>query len=150
QAVDVLVVLVEHHAVEADLVGIGELIDILLVEAAAALAVPEPVRHRYPAGVVGLVEIRRQVGIGHEVPAIELDRLVPASLSDWCLVWDCCRAVFGAQALRLVLASGFADFGSTFRGNDARPADDACLICKNANRAQPPSHAATATIVFTL
>ena len=38
QPVDVLVVLVEHHAVEAELVGIGELVDVLLVEPAAPLA----------------------------------------------------------------------------------------------------------------
>ena len=73
QAVDVLVVLVEHHAVEAELVGIGELVDILLIEAAALLRVPQRVRHRHPAGVVFLVEIRRQVRIRHEVPAVELD-----------------------------------------------------------------------------
>ena len=41
QAVDVLMVLVEHHAVEAELVGIGELVDILLIEAAAFLRVPQ-------------------------------------------------------------------------------------------------------------
>ena len=40
QPVDVLVVLVEHHAVEAELVGIGELVDVLLVEPAALLACP--------------------------------------------------------------------------------------------------------------
>ena len=75
QPVDVLMVLVEHHAVEAELVGIGELVDILLIEAAALLRVPQAVRHRHPAGVVFLVEVRRQVRIGHEVPAIERDGL---------------------------------------------------------------------------
>ena len=40
QPVDVLVMLVEHHAVEAELVRIGELVDVLLVKP-AALGVPQ-------------------------------------------------------------------------------------------------------------
>src|SRR6266508_3117590 len=75
QAVDVLMVLVEHHAVEAVLVGIGELVDIFLVESAAARAVPQAVRHRDPAGVVNLVEVGGEVRVRHKVPAIELDRI---------------------------------------------------------------------------
>jgi hypothetical protein len=59
QSVDVLVVLIQHHAVEAELVGVGELVDVLLIEAAALLRVPERIRHRHPAGVVFLIEIRR-------------------------------------------------------------------------------------------
>jgi hypothetical protein len=66
QAIDVLVMLVEHHAVEPDLVGIGELVDIFLIEAAASLRVPQAVRHRHPAGLVSLVEIGGQIRIGHE------------------------------------------------------------------------------------
>ena len=82
QAIDVLVMLVEHHAVEADLVGIGELVDIFLIEAAASLCVPQAVRHGDPAGLVSLVEIGGQIRIGHEVPAIELDRPGHAALPD--------------------------------------------------------------------
>src|SRR5262245_1914602 len=65
--------LVEHHAVETELIRVGELVDVLLVEPAALLPVPQPVRHRHPAGIVFFVEVRRQVRIGHEVPAVELN-----------------------------------------------------------------------------
>src|SRR5262249_51350576 len=65
--------LVEHHAVEAELVRVGELVDVLLVEAATLLRVPQLVRHRDPAAIVFFIEVRRQMWIGHEVPAVECD-----------------------------------------------------------------------------
>jgi hypothetical protein len=82
QTIDILVMLVEHHAVEADLVGIDELVDVFLIEAAATLCVPQAVRHGDPAGLVSLVEIGGQIRIGHEMPAIELDRPGHAALPD--------------------------------------------------------------------
>ena len=73
QPVDVLVVLVEHHAVEAERVGVSELVDIFVQQAARLLPIPKRIGHGDPAGVVFLVEIGRQVWIGHEVPAEELN-----------------------------------------------------------------------------
>ena len=93
QAIDVLMMLVEHHAVEADLVGIGELVDIFPIEAAASLGVPQAVRHGDPAGLVSLVEVGGQIRIRHEMPAVELDRLGHASLPNSIrLAWKSCRA----------------------------------------------------------
>ena len=75
QPVDVLMVLVQHHAVEAERVGVGELVDVFVEQAFRLLAVPQLVGHRDPGGVVLLVEVGRQVRIGHEVPAEQLDGL---------------------------------------------------------------------------
>src|SRR5512135_692894 len=66
--------LVEHHAVEAELVGVDELIDIFLVESARLAVVPQPVGYRDPAGVLLLVKILVEIGISHEMPAEELHR----------------------------------------------------------------------------
>ena len=71
-AVGVLVVLVQDHAVETQFVGVGELVDILLIEAARLAVVPELVRYRHPSRVFFFVKIRGQVGIGHEMPAKKL------------------------------------------------------------------------------
>src|SRR5205085_8514907 len=70
----VLMVLVEHEAVKAELLGIDQLIDVFLIEAGGALTIPQRVRNRHPAAVVALIEVRRQVGIGHEMPAEQLHR----------------------------------------------------------------------------
>ena len=75
QPVDVLVMLVEHHAIEADLRGIDQLVDVFTQQAARLLLVPECVWNRDPTRVMLLVEVRGQMRVGHEVPAIELDRL---------------------------------------------------------------------------
>ena len=40
-----------------------------------ALGVPELVGNGDPSGIIGLVEIRREMGIGHEVPAKEINGL---------------------------------------------------------------------------
>ena len=74
QAIDVLVMLVEDEPVETQLLGIGQLVDIFLVQSVGLFPVPQAVRHRDPAAVEALVEIRGQIGIRHEVPAIEFDR----------------------------------------------------------------------------
>ena len=65
-------VLVEHHAVETQLIGIGELIDVFLVKTARFVVVPQAIGDRNPARILFLVEILVEVGIGHEMPAEEL------------------------------------------------------------------------------
>ncbi len=74
QAVDILVMLVQHHAVKAELVGISQLIDIFLIQASCFCVIPKTIGHRYPAGVFLLIEIFVQIRISHEMPAKELDR----------------------------------------------------------------------------
>jgi hypothetical protein len=58
KSVDVLVMFVQHQSIEAELLAVRELIDVLLIEPAGLLAIPELVRYRNPAGVVLLVEVR--------------------------------------------------------------------------------------------
>ena len=44
QPIDVLVMLVEHKAIEAQLFGVDELVDVLLIDGVGPLAVPERIR----------------------------------------------------------------------------------------------------------
>jgi hypothetical protein len=67
-------VLVQHHAVKSQLIGIGKLVDILLIETAGLLIIPQAVGHCDPTRVMFLVKILGQKGIGHEMPAKELNR----------------------------------------------------------------------------
>jgi hypothetical protein len=41
ESVDILVMLVQHHPVESELVGIDELLDIFLIEVTGAIAIPQ-------------------------------------------------------------------------------------------------------------
>ena len=60
QAIDILVMLVEHDAVEAKLVGVGELVEIFLIEADRLLAIEQAVGNGDPAALVFLVETLRR------------------------------------------------------------------------------------------
>ena len=75
EPVYILVVFVQHHAVESQFVRVDKLVDIFLVEALGLLAVPQRIRHRHPATVVFFVKVFRQIGICHEVPAEQFDRM---------------------------------------------------------------------------
>src|SRR5215468_1904719 len=74
QAVDILMVFIKYHAVETEFVGVSELIDVFLVEAAGFVVVPQAIGNSDPARVLLLVEILIEIGISHEMPAEELDR----------------------------------------------------------------------------
>jgi hypothetical protein len=63
------VVFVQDQAVESQLVGVGELVYVFLIETPGSVGVPEAVGDGDPSGLVSLIEVRRQIGIGHEVPA---------------------------------------------------------------------------------
>ena len=65
--------LVQHHAVEAELVGEGQLIDVFLIEAARLIVVPQFIGHCHPTAMSRLVEIFVEIGISHEMPAEQLD-----------------------------------------------------------------------------
>ena len=72
-AVDVLVMLVEHHAIEAQSVGGGHFVQIFLIEAHGLLAVEEGVGNRDPAALVIPIKILVEIGPGHEVPRKDAD-----------------------------------------------------------------------------
>ena len=57
RAVGVLVVLVDAQAVEAELLGVLQLVEVLVVEPVAALRVVDAVGQRHPRRVVGAVEV---------------------------------------------------------------------------------------------
>jgi hypothetical protein len=75
QAVNVLMVLVQHHAVKTKLVGIDELINIFLIKSTGSGIVPQTVGHGYPTAGFFLVEIFGEIWICHEVPAKKLNGL---------------------------------------------------------------------------
>src|SRR5262245_31388327 len=75
QAVNILMVFVKYHAVETQFVGVSELVDVFLVQAAGFVVVPQAIGNRDPARVLLLVEILIEIGISHEMPAEELNRL---------------------------------------------------------------------------
>ena len=67
-AVDVLVMLVEHHAVKAQPVGGRQLVEIFLIEAHGLLAVEERIGNGDPAAFVIAIKTVVEIGPGHEVP----------------------------------------------------------------------------------
>ena len=73
--------LIEHHAIKAYLIGISQLINILLIQTTGLLPIPQTIGDSDPARGLGVVKIRRQMGIGHEVPAIELNRATHPQIS---------------------------------------------------------------------
>ena len=70
-AVGVLVVLVDADAVEAERGGVLELVEVLVVDAVAFDGVVEAGVDIDPDGAVGLAEVLREVGPGHEVEPVE-------------------------------------------------------------------------------
>ncbi len=71
-AVGVLVVLVDADAVEADLVGVFDLVQIAVVELVADLGIVIAIGQRHPGRVVLLIVIEIERRVGHEMKEIEL------------------------------------------------------------------------------
>src|SRR6266705_3168704 len=70
-AVGVLVVLIDANALEAELIGEFEFIQVAVVERMAELRIVEGVRTRHPGTVIALGKILREVGPGHQMKAEE-------------------------------------------------------------------------------
>src|SRR5262249_24784600 len=71
-AVGVLVVLVHADGIEAELVGVLEHVEVLVIELVAANGIVEMVRYVDPDAVVAFAEVGRQPAVGHEVEEAEL------------------------------------------------------------------------------
>ena len=72
QSIGVLVVLVDAHAVKAELVCVFELVKVAVVELGAFFRIVVAVGQRDPGRVVGLVVVQVQIRIGHQVHHVEL------------------------------------------------------------------------------
>ena len=68
QAVDVLVMLVEDHTVEAKLVSVGQLVEIFLIQTTRLVRVEQFVGNGDPAAFVFLLVTLVEIGPWHEVP----------------------------------------------------------------------------------
>ena len=72
QSVGVLVVLIDAHAVKAELIGVFELVKVAVVQLGTLFRVVVTVGQRDPGRVVGLVVVQVQIRIGHQVHHVEL------------------------------------------------------------------------------
>ena len=72
-AVDVLMMLVEHDAIKAQPVGRRQFVEIFLIEANGLLAVEERIGNRDPAAFMIPVEILIEIGPRHKVPRKDID-----------------------------------------------------------------------------
>src|SRR6185312_998719 len=90
--VGVLVMLVDAEAVETDALGIFELVEILVIGLMADLRIEEARGHIDPNRAVILLEVLRQLRIGHQVEPMELHGLV-SPLPPCCgASWHHCRS----------------------------------------------------------
>src|SRR5207249_4980227 len=67
QPVGVLVMLVDAYAIEPEVLGGGELVDVVVVGLVHDFGIEEVVRHPHPRGLVVLCEVRGQLRVGHQV-----------------------------------------------------------------------------------
>src|SRR5206468_2711948 len=70
EAIGVLMVLVDADAVEAQLIGVSERVDVLAIELMSLDRIVELVGEPDPGRVVALVEVVRQIGPGHQVEEV--------------------------------------------------------------------------------
>src|SRR5262249_55018611 len=72
QAISILMMFIDADAVEAELVGIGESVDVFAVEIMALDGVVKAIGQPDPGGIVFGVKIGREEGPGHEVEEVVL------------------------------------------------------------------------------
>src|SRR5262249_57018797 len=78
--------LVDRYAVEAELGGELELVEIAVVELVSLLRIEVAVRQDHPGGAILVAEVHVQIGIGHEMKHEDFHRRLPHV----CLAVDDC------------------------------------------------------------